>query len=148
MNSYFDFNDYDNPVKRFIDDQLFFTVDSKQSKQANVYVMKAQTELEDELFQLGQKTKMDFATVQNIREYSSILDESDPAMVVIYIRYDSKYTIYARQVYSILQLLGDIGGLQEMLYLIGLLSVSFFARKQFISSVIKEIYQTKHDRYE
>jgi len=28
INSYFDFRDYDNPIKRFIDDSLFFQLES------------------------------------------------------------------------------------------------------------------------
>jgi hypothetical protein len=45
-----------------------------------------------------------------------------------------------------MELLGDIGGLQQALYMIGLLFVGFFARRLFVSAILKEIYQTKYDR--
>lgn len=45
-----------------------------------------------------------------------------------------------------MELLGDIGGLQQALYMIGLLFVGFFARRLFVSAILKEIYQIKHDR--
>ncbi len=47
INSYFDFTDYEEPIKYFIDDSLFFQMESKRSKRANLYVMKAETQLED-----------------------------------------------------------------------------------------------------
>lgn len=34
----FDYNSYDEPVKPYIDDSLFFELDSSISKRANLYV--------------------------------------------------------------------------------------------------------------
>jgi hypothetical protein len=39
VNSYFDFSDYDLPVKQFIDDSVFFELESKRQKKANFLVM-------------------------------------------------------------------------------------------------------------
>jgi hypothetical protein len=83
---------------------------------------------------------MDFASVQNIREYDGVFDEAYPAVIELYVRVDSRYIIYYRQVYTILEFLGDVGGLQQMLFIIGMLLVTFFARRQFFSSIIKEVY--------
>lgn len=47
VNSYFDFTDYDDPIKYFIDDSLFFQMESQRTKLANLYVMKAESKLED-----------------------------------------------------------------------------------------------------
>jgi hypothetical protein len=49
-------------------------------------------------------------------------------------------------VYSILNMLGDVGGLLQALYMIGLLLVSYFTRQLFVSQLVKELYQTKFDR--
>lgn len=45
VNSYFDFNDYEEPVKRFIDDSLFFEIDPAAVKKLNFYIMKSEIEL-------------------------------------------------------------------------------------------------------
>lgn len=63
VNSYFDFTDYDNPIKYFIDDSLFLQMESQRQKRANMYVMKAETQLEDQLFQLGQQNKIEFPQI-------------------------------------------------------------------------------------
>jgi len=60
--------------------------------------------------------------------------------IALYIRFDSNYDIYERKIYSILDLLGDIGGLAESIYIIGSILVSFVAHRFFISSILKNIY--------
>ena len=38
MNTHFDFTDYDNPIKYFIDDSLFWVVEPTRIKLTNVYI--------------------------------------------------------------------------------------------------------------
>lgn len=53
VNAYLDFNDYNDPVKHFIDDPLFYHMESTRHKRADVYVMKSEVMLEDGLIQVG-----------------------------------------------------------------------------------------------
>ncbi len=53
VNNYFDVNDFDNPIKSFLDDTLFWYIDSDKLKMANVFVMPASTSVADDLFQIG-----------------------------------------------------------------------------------------------
>lgn len=45
-----------------------------------------------------------------------------------------------------MELLGDVGGLQQALYLIGLMVISYFTKRLFTSQLLRELYQTKFDR--
>jgi hypothetical protein len=67
-------------------------------------------------------------------------------LISLYLRYDKEYYIYNRQVYALLQYLGDVGGLQQMMYLAGLMLVSYFRQRLFDSSLMKEMYQMKFFR--
>ena len=58
-------------------------------------------------------------------------------------RYDHRYDIFNRKVYSILELLGDIGGLYGALLGIGLLFVGFISSRIFISDIMQKIYQVR-----
>lgn len=40
VNTYFDFNDFTDPIKYFIDDSMFYEVESSKHKKANVFVQK------------------------------------------------------------------------------------------------------------
>lgn len=42
-------------------------------------------------------------------------------------RFDNRYDIYTRKVYSLLELLGDVGGLKESLMAIGFVIIGFIS---------------------
>jgi len=45
VNTFFDFFDFQNPVKYFIDDSLFFELEMGKTKKTNLYVKKSKAEL-------------------------------------------------------------------------------------------------------
>lgn len=60
-----------------------------------------------------------------------------------YIRFDSQYNTYKRQIYSVQAFLGDIGGLYSSLFSIGAIFISFFNNRLFLSAILKNLYQVK-----
>jgi hypothetical protein len=58
-------------------------------------------------------------------------------------RLDNRYDSYSRKVYSLLELLGDIGGLQGALLAIGMFFVGFISNRLFYSDMIHKIYQVR-----
>ncbi len=55
-------------------------------------------------------------------------------------RLDNRFDVYQRKVYSILELLGDIGGLQGSLVGIGMVIVGFITSRLFMSDIMHKIY--------
>ena len=53
INTYFAGDDYENPIKTFIDDQLFFEIDPKLTKKANFFIMNHEAGLQDDILQFG-----------------------------------------------------------------------------------------------
>ena len=137
INHYFDFNVYDEPIKDFIDDSLFFELENSRVKRANMYVSKSQVQLQDAYLQLGQQKELEFVQINNIRTYDDSNNDDNGLLVEVFIRLDSKYESYERQIYSFLELLGDVGGLQQSLFLAGFLLINFFSSRLFISSILK-----------
>ena len=84
--------------------------------------------------------------MQNFRSYDDNLNSEDDPLIEIFIRYDPKYDLYERKIYSLLELLGDIGGLWQSLFIIGYVAVNFIAYRIFVASLLKQIYHVKHDR--
>lgn len=109
VNSYLDFTDYNDPIKHYVDDIHFFEIEHDRHKKANVFVMKGEVDLEDSLFQVGNSRQGNFAMVETTRNYDDAV--TDSTLATIYFRIDSKYYIYSRDVYTVLEFLGDIGGL-------------------------------------
>jgi hypothetical protein len=137
INSYFDFNDYEQPVKQYIDDSLFYEIEPNRLKKVNFYVMKSEIELQDSYFQLGQRDSYEFVQVQNQRFYDDSNTEDPSTLITLYIRYDARYEVYERKIYSALELLRDLGGLQRSMYVIGLILVNFFSYRIYVASVLK-----------
>ena len=54
---------------------------------------------------------------------------------------DSKTTSYQRQVFGLLDLFGNIGGVNEVLEIAGSLIVGLFSGKIFIFSILSALYQ-------
>lgn len=60
VNYYFDQEDFEQPVKPFIDDSLFFDLEATRIKRTNFYVMKSEVQLQDAYLQLGQINSLEF----------------------------------------------------------------------------------------
>ena len=127
INTYFAADDYDNTIKTFIDDQLFFEIDPTVTKKANFFIMNQEAGLEDDILQFGQSKELNFHQVSNIKSYENDYVDSEGFVVAVYIRADKFYDSYERKVTDILTLLGDLGGLQEFFIMIGGLLVNFLA---------------------
>lgn len=110
---------------------------------ANIYLMLSKAVLKDDYVQLGQNTGIDFVEIQNFEKYDDKYYEENGYMISAYLRYDRKYNTYNRQVYNIMGLLGDIGGMYSSLYFIGLLTIGFYNQRMFISAILRSLYQIK-----
>ena len=86
---------------------------------------------------------MEFFNIDNIREYDDNYTEDDGYLDAVYIRFDNSYDIYERTTYSLLDWLGDIGGLSEALFFIGFFFVSGISEKLMISSILRKTFQLK-----
>ncbi|TNV83939.1 hypothetical protein FGO68_gene12436 [Halteria grandinella] len=156
INSYFDFSDYTRRdlsheenidsvgvIKQYIDDRFFLELDPTRSKKANIFLMKSEADLQDDYVQLGQSDGIKFVEIYNKHVYESQYTNSGGYLVSFYLRYDSQYNSYNRQVYSIMAFLGDVGGLYSSLFSIGALFISFINHRLFISAILKNLYQVK-----
>jgi hypothetical protein len=63
--------------------------------------------------------------------------EEDGTYATFYFRIDSKYYVYSRDVYTVLEFLGDIGGLQSALFTVGYFLITFVTKKLYLSSLIR-----------
>ena len=72
-----------------------------------------------------------------MRTYDDSTAKEDDPIVEIFLRYDPKFEVYVRKIYSLLELLADIGGLWQSLFIIGYVSVNFIAYRIFVASLLK-----------
>ena len=89
---------------------------------------------------------LEFYQVQNYDE-SLELEDPDGSIVSFFFRFDSNYDSYQRQVYSFWDFLGQVGGLNESLVIIGSVLTVMFTERLFYASVIKRMYHVGLSKY-
>ena len=155
-NSYFDYSDYEvtdlgaqhptwdkgevGVIKQYIDDRFFIEMEENKWKKANIFVMQSVAELQDDYLLLGQQREQDFVEIENIYFYDDQYDPKEGLIGTVYFRFDSHYNVYSRRIYSIMDLLGDIGGMYSSIYFIGYIMIFFFQHRMFISAILKQLY--------
>ena len=98
----------------------------------------------DDYIQYGQSAQKNFFQVVNTKEQVEL--ETKGELASIYFRFDPQYDIYERRIYSFGELLGQIGGLFQIILMVGIVIVSIFSDRLFVSSIIKKIYQIDETR--
>ncbi|CDW71369.1 UNKNOWN [Stylonychia lemnae] len=94
VNSIIDFNDYDQTKKSFIDDSIFWDIESDKYKKSNMYIQKQEANLQDDFLQLGQFEAFSFSQVSNIREYDDQYSALEGTLIALYLRFDYRYDVY------------------------------------------------------
>eukprot|EP00347_Sterkiella_histriomuscorum_P011910 403370628 len=143
VNSYFDFVDFQQPVKRFIEDRLYFPLKLQHKKIANMFIKRSYTSLYDSLNPLDKPKNLTFVKVDNIQQLESELDWQFPGNLQINIRLDPEFDIYSRQIYSFYNLMFQLGGTYNALLLIGTLLTKFIVIKLLYLDIIQELFYNK-----
>ncbi len=111
VNQLFQFDNFTHPLTSYLDDTMFFKLDSKTSKSANFFVQRSIMNCIDDIW-LGKNVTKSFPSVSNIKSYDDNLDpEEGGSIASIYLRLDKSFDIYDRKVNDVLTLLAAIGGL-------------------------------------
>ena len=76
----------------------------------------------DDYVQYGQSTQKNFYQVANTKEQIEL--ETNGQLASVYFRFDPQYDIYERRIYSFGELLGQIGGLFQIILMIGMIIVN------------------------
>lgn len=63
--------------------------------------------------------------------------------VAVQVRLDTYQDTYNRQIYGLMELIGDIGGVQEIIVLAGSVLVGMVAERLLYAEMMKQIYHTQ-----
>lgn len=100
-----------------------------------MYLRKTSLIAQDTLFTINEdaeRVTYDFHSVQSMREYNAIWREKEP-ITQIYFRLDAASDISRRTVYNFFDMAGDLGGVLELITMVGVLLVSWLSHNEYIS---------------
>ncbi|CDW80946.1 UNKNOWN [Stylonychia lemnae] len=143
VNTYFDFSDFTNPVKYFIDDTIFFPIMPSLGKQSFIYVRQSFTNLNDEFFSFESGMNKSLYSIQRQKDVIMETSYRGITYVSVQVRLDSYQDTYNRQIYGLMDLLGDVGGVQTIFIVVGSLLTGMFAERLLYGKMMNQIYHAK-----
>ena len=144
VNSYFDFDNYENPVRTYLDDRYQFNTLSGYSKDIKFYISKNEAEVQDAFFNYAPGgDKIEFVSVNRVDQNLEADSENSGELLKLFFFKDYNYQYYERSVFSLLDLTGNLGGVNEVLEITGGILVGFFADKLFFYSIISSLFQVE-----
>ena len=134
----FDFNDFETPVKFYFDDRASFYLQPNNAKIVKLYAKRNQATLNDDYFKISSAQNKEFFSIGAVQsDFASYSAEVISKTVILL---DRNRDLYQRNVLTILDLFGTIGGIFGLLtsacgFLIGMISTQIM-----LSSVLRRLY--------
>ena len=141
VNSYVDFEDYDNVIKTYIDERFGTRINPGVYKESLLYVRNNNVKLADDLIQIGTTRNLQFYSIENKDNDFFIADMDTYASVLL--KMEAREDTYERTVFSFFDLTGLVGGVFEILEITGGVFVSIFAHRLFMFSMLNDLYQVQ-----
>ena len=147
ISAYFDFDDYDQPIKKYLTDLEGLTLTNTISNLLEVKIQQNEAFLSDSLIFPGSYDSLKFYSISNSK--NRIINPAliRNALCSGIINLDRRHEEYERTVYSFFDMFGYIGGLFDALAFGGFLFWDFFNEKIFSHYVLASLYQVKNESY-
>ena len=143
MNSYLDFNDFDTPVKSYVDDRATSYSLKSFTKYTKVFAKLNKATLNDDYFKLRSASTKEFFSTEKIQNDIGSIDTKVALQALILL--DSSRGIYQRTVFSILDLTGTLGGIFGLLTSFCGTVVTLISTQIMLASVFRRLYFMKQD---
>ena len=145
MNSHVDFSqEKGEDIVTYSTDSQLLLLDPRVDQRENMFYMKSKVEVNDNLFQLLRqplyKETFQFDKRHAYNNPKKPDDKSRP-LFTFYLRVSPSTRLYTRWQYSIMAYLGDLGGLIDIIQLVGLLLTTFLTRNVLEAAMITDSYQ-------
>lgn len=116
---YFDFDDYDTPIKGVYEDRIFHRLTPTMQKYLRIFLRKSDVTLTDSILPFAGQSHSEFYSVGNtIQDFGN--DPTDDGIFFqLQLMQDPILDSYERRVYSILDFSGQLGGFFEVLFIGG-----------------------------
>mmetsp|Transcript_33143 Transcript_33143/g.32520 ORF Transcript_33143/g.32520 Transcript_33143/m.32520 type:complete len:197 (-) Transcript_33143:574-1164(-) len=141
VNNYFDFDDYKNPVKTYIDDRFELYMIDTLYQQQNSFIQVNEAEVQDSYFayQPGGSNKEFFEIERVDTKLISSQVHQGELLNLKFVK-DAASKSYERTVFSFMEVTGNIGGLFEILQIAGGFIVGIFSGRLFTFSMLSSLY--------
>jgi len=145
---YVDLNDYVRPVKNLLDDSLWVPFEAQRRTEVNVFIESSELrsrdsryllEIIDDVHRVHNKNKID---TKSYPQHVGNLN-GDNRHVRIFFRMSSMHTIYVRNVATLFDMLGEVGGILSIFYSFFLVVTKYYAHESMLEHFMTKLYRFK-----
>ena len=145
INSYVDFDDYENVVKTFNDESFYYKLRKGFTREPEILLRKNFVKLNDEFFQMGQTEHKEFYSTEKTKDDFDF-DPDNNLYAKISIRMEAREDTYERTVFSVFDYTGLIGGVFEIFEVLGGFIIGYFIKKWLVFDILCNLYQVQKKR--
>ena len=128
-------------IKYFIDKTNYLPIDSGMTHHLDVFYQKTELILEDDFIKLIAEDKQIDSQTYSSKFYRN--EHFDDHYITLQIKADPVKRIYTRQVGSLLEFLGDIGGLIEIVFITVAGIMTYVIDRKFKAEIITDMYKVQ-----
>ena len=137
-NRYFDFSDYDTPVKTFVSGYDIYKTLKSFHKHVTMFLRKSEYYLNDDLVQYKNHQEGSYYSIGH--KEIDIREMTDDTVVTVRFIQDPIIDQYERTVFTFLEMTGQLGGLYEVIMILTSFMISGVVQKFFTFSILKNLY--------
>ena len=135
---YFNGENFEDPIRSYLDFTYEYKIDSALATYSNAFVMQNKVDLQDDFIQFGDSKSGEFYTISRVQD--SVNTRSSGNFFDLTIRLDNRKTLYERRVFSFLDLIGQVGGVNEIIEIFWVFFIGMYSEKLFQYSIVSKIY--------
>jgi hypothetical protein len=138
IDSYFDLNSFDSPVKTALTQKYVYYMDGDRKEEVDIYIKETDLELLDDYKQVENVKGNKFYTVKE--QIQNSFNSGSGVMTAFSIFLDPEVQYYSRNVYTVTDFLAQIGGIFGLLSsLVGVL-VGFYSERMIYYTILSKCY--------
>ena len=146
INSYFDFDDLENPVKTYIQSIDVAPLTPEVSNNILVDVNQDKAILNDDWFLGGSSKEVTFYTNEYSSGYVTSISQFENYLLVVSFRLNGKMNIYERTAFNFLELFGMLGGIYELIEITSKMLLASLGQKVLYNSLLSNLYHIKSSK--
>ena len=144
LSSYFDQNDYEDPIKKYVGDEDYIFLRPNKTEVLDVKVQQNHAYLADNLlYNFGYEKVSYYSSDRRIYRTSDLDFENPEGGLNVYVSLDKNSEEYERVVYTFLDMFGFIGGLFDFFFFSGFILMNFVVENSFLNDIFAQLYQVR-----
>lgn len=143
VSSYFDFNDFENPIKTYLQDLNYVNLLPSLSVSMEFKVKRNEVLRDENYLVNSYSSSTHFYSIGERLTNLNNFVSNEVDYLHIYFVLSQEYEQFERVRFTILDMLGEVGGLYEICRIIGYYLISFVATRQFYNSLFSRLYQVE-----